>query len=467
MFRKQVVFFWFLFVILIFSSTSNFASAGNKTGSTKETKKKTMKEEILDEVRYLRDRTQELEERLMDLESKAVLSEPELIVKQKDIWVCDDGQEFDRLGSIKCPDGKGLRKSFTYQREKVYRRQTISEKIEEALSAEAEKGIAIDVSGTGTVQQAIGIGDHKNNAEGDLYGIGSVDIFLIGKPALHTMFFVDIEAIGGFSPDTEIINASTLNSDATRLDDNDRELNIREAWIGLEFFDQELSLYGGMLDLTNYFDANMVANDETSQFITDTLVNNPLLGAPGNGGGIAAIYDPKTGANFRVGIQRSDGATNSFEEDIYSVVELGYLSHFISIPEGHYRAWYRFDEDLNKNNSAYGFSVDQKIIASLTLFGRFGHRFTDGQFSDDDFFYSGGFQYKGKYTLGPENYWAVGFQHTDLATGIEESLIEGYYNFFLSESFKTSFHLQYLIDSTSGGNDKSYLLPGLRVQFDF
>jgi hypothetical protein len=237
--------------------------------------------------------------------------------------------------------------------------------------------------------------------------------------------------------------------------------------MGLELFDQELSLYGGMLDLTNYFDANMVANDETSQFITDTLVNNPLLGAPGNGGGIAAIYDPKTGMNFRVGIQRSDNASESLAEGVYSIVEIGYLSHFITIPEGHYRAWYRFDNDLNKNNTAYGFSVDQKITASLTLFGRFGHRFTTDQFNDDDFFYSGGFQYKNRYTLNPADYWAVGFQHTDLATGIEESLVEGYYNFFLSESFKASFHLQYLFDSNSGGKDKSYILPGLRVQLDF
>ena len=462
--KQGIALFLLFFTILLFSPVPTIASPDNGPVAAKEMKAIT--KEILDEVRYLRDRTQELEERLMELESKAVLSEPELIVKQKDIWVCDDGQEFDRPEGAKCLDGKALRKTFTYQREKVYRRQTISEKIEEALAAEAEAGITIGVSATGTVQQAIGIGGHKNNADGDLFGIGSVDMVLIGKPALYTLFFVDIEAIGGFSPDSQISNISVLNSDDARRT-NDRELNIREAWMGLELFDQELSLYGGMLDLTNYFDANMVANDETSQFITDTLVNNPLLGAPGNGGGIAAIYDPKTGMNFRVGIQRSDNASESLAEGVYSIVEIGYLSHFITIPEGHYRAWYRFDNDLNKNNTAYGFSVDQKITASLTLFGRFGHRFTTDQFNDDDFFYSGGFQYKNRYTLNPADYWAVGFQHTDLATGIEESLIEGYYNFFLSESFKTSFHLQYLFDSNSGGKDKSYILPGLRVQLDF
>ncbi|MBT3921108.1 MAG: hypothetical protein HOF21_00890 [Nitrospina sp.] len=458
MVRQVLTLFLLFFAIFIFSST--LATAGNESESAN----KTIAREILEEVRVLRNRTQELEDRLMDLESKAVLSEPELIVKQKDIWVCDDGQEFDRPDRAKCRDGKELRKSFTYQREKVYRRQTISEKIEEALTA--EEGISMGVSATATVQQAIGIGSHENKAEGDLFGIGSVDLLLIGKPALNTMFFVDIEAIGGFSPDTTISNISVLNSDNARRT-NDRELNIREAWMKLELFEQQLSLYGGMLDLTNYFDANRVANDEDSQFITDTLVNNPLLGAPANGGGITAIYDPKTGVNFRWGIQRSDSASTGLTEEVFSVIEIGYLSHFITIPEGHYRVWYRFDKDLGKENMAYGFSIDQKLSASLTLFGRFGHKFTSDQFQDDDFFYSGGFQFKNRYTFSPGDYWAFGYQHTDLGTEIKESLIEGYYNFDLAESFKASFHLQYLFDSNSGGADKSYLLPGLRVHFDF
>ncbi|MFP6637648.1 MAG: hypothetical protein VB778_03380 [Nitrospinaceae bacterium] len=459
MIRQRIAFCVAFFTVLIFSSS--VVAAGN----TQESDTQTIAKQILDEVQYLRDRTQKLEDRLMELEGQVVLSEPELIVKQKDIWVCDDGQEFDHPDGSKCLDGKKLRKSFTYQREKVYRRQTISEKIEEALAAEADSGITIGVSATTTVQQAIGIGSDANKASGDLFGIGSIDLIFIGKPALYTMFFADIEAIGGFSPDNTISNISVLNSDNARRT-SDRELNIREAWMGLELLDQELSLYAGMLDLTNYFDANMVANDEDSQFITDTLVNSPLLGAPGNGGGIAAIYDTKTGANFRWAIQRSDSTVNSMTE-VYSIVEAGYLSHFNAIPEGHYRVWYRFDKGLDKGNTAYGFSVDQKLSASLSLFGRFGHKFTSNQYSDDDYFYSAGFQFKNRYIFSPGDYWAVGYQHTDLGNETKESLVEAYYNFDLAESLKASFHLQYLFDSNSGGADKSYLLPGLRVHFNF
>ncbi|KMP11355.1 hypothetical protein UR09_03635 [Candidatus Nitromaritima sp. SCGC AAA799-A02] len=444
-------------------STEGFADG--KKISNKNSGKKTTKEKILDEVEYLRDRMQRLEERLMELESKAVLSEPELIVKRKDIWVCNDGLEFDDPDSGKCSDGEKPQKSFTYQREKVFRRQTISEKIEETLASEAEKGLSIGLSGTGTLQHAIGTHGADNTAEGNLFGVGSVDLFLIGKPALYTMFFVDIEAIGGFPPDDDINNVSALNSDDARRI-NDRELNLREVWLSTQLFDQTLSLYGGMLDLTNYFDSNMVANDETTQFITDALVNNPLLGHPANGGGITAIFDPKTGINFKAGIQRGDNAAKSLAEKIYSIFEVGYLSHFGSIPEGHYRAWYRISENTRKENTAYGFSIDQKIDQAVTLFGRFGHRFTDDQVAEDDFSYSGGIQFT-TFRLNPQDSWALAFSIQNLGSGVDETLAEAYYNFHLTDNLKTSFHLQHLIDTNAGGTGQGYLLPGMRVQIDF
>ena len=41
------------------------------------------------------------------------------------------------------------------------------------------------------------------------------------------------------------------------------ELNLREAWLRTELFQQRLALTVGRLDLTNYFDQNAFANDET------------------------------------------------------------------------------------------------------------------------------------------------------------------------------------------------------------
>src|SRR5689334_18001824 len=73
------------------------------------------------------ERLDALEQRLSELESSAVLSEPETRVKKVEVWVDSNGNEHDEAVP-------GSRKTVTYQRERVFRRQTISEKIEEALA---------------------------------------------------------------------------------------------------------------------------------------------------------------------------------------------------------------------------------------------------------------------------------------------------------------------------------------------
>ena len=66
------------------------------------------------------------------------------------------------------------------------------------------------------------------------------------------------------------------------------QLNLREAWLRTELFGQRLALTAGRLDLTNYFDQNALANDESTQFLSDALVNNQMLGLSSNGTGAAA-----------------------------------------------------------------------------------------------------------------------------------------------------------------------------------
>ena len=56
----------------------------------------------------------------------------------------------------------------------------------------------------------------------------------------------------------------------------------------------------GRLDLTNYFDANAFSNDESTQFLSDALVNNQMLGLSANGTGVAAEFDPKNGFRLQV-----------------------------------------------------------------------------------------------------------------------------------------------------------------------
>src|SRR6185436_1362886 len=67
-----------------------------------------------------------LEQRIGDLESSTVLSEPETRVRRVEVFVDQNGNEHD-------DPVPGAKQKVTYQRERVYRRQTISEKLEQAI----------------------------------------------------------------------------------------------------------------------------------------------------------------------------------------------------------------------------------------------------------------------------------------------------------------------------------------------
>ena len=86
----------------------------------------------------LLDRIDELERRIDDLESTTVLSEPETRVRQIEVYVDENGVEHDE-------PLPGTRRVITYQRERAYRRQTINEKIEEALDDAASRSVGVGV----------------------------------------------------------------------------------------------------------------------------------------------------------------------------------------------------------------------------------------------------------------------------------------------------------------------------------
>jgi len=92
-------------------------------------------------------RMDRLEQRLNELETTAVLSDPETYVSQVEIFVDDDGVEH----ATKQP---GTHSVVTYQRERVYRRQTINEKIEDALSGDAASRVQVGVDAAITMQYA-------------------------------------------------------------------------------------------------------------------------------------------------------------------------------------------------------------------------------------------------------------------------------------------------------------------------
>ena len=404
----------------------------------------------------LLDRIEALEKRLSDLEQTAVLSAPKVLVKEVHVWVDKDGNVYDH-------PVPGAKESTTYQRELAHRRQTIEDEINDKLAEEGANGISIGVNNVTTLQLAHQTKGADTVADGHAYGLSAADITFSGKStALNTEFFADLVGIGGSPPESEIDALNLLNGQTARLSNN--QLSVREAWLRTELAHQKLGVSVGRLDLTTHFDRNVGANDETTQFISDALVNNPVLGLSSNGFGIVAEFDPKKSYNFKLGYQQSNPETgSSLHDSAFTLGEFEYIAHVGSLGEGHYRVWGRSDNSSGSKRSAYGLSVDQKISSSVTLFGRYGN----GEVADipgKETFSSVGIAFGAPHTIHPNDFWGIGLAHTDFELGPSEKLVEGFYNLYLTGHLRASFMLQYVQESATGAG---YLLPGMRMQVVF
>jgi hypothetical protein len=404
-----------------------------------------------------------LEQRLADLESGTVLSEPETRVKRIEVYKDKGGVEYDQ-------PTEGTTKTVTYQRERVYRRQWLSEKLEQAFADQDSKKIAVGVSAASVTQFANQTSGPKSPNDNHAYQLASADLFFSAGLAQYTSFFADIVGLSGAPPDAEVPGLTLLNSYTARLV-RQNEVNVREAWLRTELFSQRLAISAGRLDLTNYFDRNAAANDETSQFISDALVNNPMLGLASNGAGVVGVFDPKNGFAFKAGFQQSNSDATNLSESLFTLAEVDYLAHLPGLAEGNYRVWFRNDNSTTRNRTGVGVSVDQKLTNIFGLFGRWGSAETDPadrvtSFARDRF-WSAGFQIQNGVVFNPLDYWGVGFAQTDLVTGEKERMVEGFYNFELTSKLRLSLHLQHQFERPVGEPDRGFLIPAIRVQARF
>jgi hypothetical protein len=415
------------------------------------------------DTQALLDRIKVLEQRIGELESTTVLSDPETRVRRVEVFVDASGNQSD----VQVP---GATPQVTYQRERVYRRQTINEKIEEALADAEERNVKVGVSAAITPQFAEQNRGESTAADGHAYQLASADLFFTAGIAQNTIFFADIVGLSGTPPDLEISGLTLLNGFSARLE-RQNAINLREAWLRTEVFSQRLALVGGRLDLTNFFDRNAAANDETTQFLSDSLVNNPTLGLSFNGSGFAAVLDPKNGLTLKYGFQQSNPEATNLTDSLFQLAEAGYTLTLPRLGEGGYRAWYRRTNGADQTSTAWGLSLDQKLAAPLTLFGRYG----DGTvptgdpsaFSIGQTFWSTGFQLSKGVVFNPQDAWGVGFSRTKLESGDKERVIEAYYNFQLSEKLGLSFNLTHSLQEPEGAERIGYFVPGIRFQASF
>jgi hypothetical protein len=333
------------------------------------------------------------------------------------------------------------------------------------LADAEEHNVKIGVDAAITTQFAKRTKGDDSLVDNHAYALASADLFFTAGIAQNTIFFADIVALSGTPPEPELQPLTLLNGYTARLV-RQNELNLREVWLRTELFGQRLALTTGRLDLTNYFDNNALANDESTQFLSDALVNNQMLGLSSNGTGVAAEFDPKNGFRLKFGLQQSNTNATNLSDSMFTLSELGYTLTPFSLPEGNYRVWFRTDNtEPGEIRKAVGLSFDQKLTNNVGLFARYGTRGfeVDGR----DNFYSAGVGFQNGFIFNPQDTWGVGYSQLDLQSGDREKLVEGYYNLLLTDKLRLTFNLTHALEQPANGSKFGYLLPGVRLQAAF
>ncbi|MBD3180420.1 MAG: hypothetical protein GF417_13105 [Candidatus Latescibacteria bacterium] len=204
-------------------------------------------------------------------------------------------------------------------------------------------------------------------------GTGSFDIYAHTAFGPRSLLFFDLEAVGGNGPGEYFPTMTGLNDDAGSTQDQDGldRLNVLEAWSEFTLLDRRCTITAGKIDLTNYFDHNASANDETTQFISSAFVNSAAFAVPDNSPGIRFRTTLADRFHFQLGLSSVDNSGKDLFKDIYRIGSLGFTFFPDSDFESNFR-FYGYQHPSAEDSFGYGISLDHVSFGAFNLFARYG-----------------------------------------------------------------------------------------------
>ncbi len=305
----------------------------------------------------------------------------------------------------------------------------------------------------------------------------------------------------GSGPEAEGISGESVgdyygvNGDAG----GDYTIELSEAfWI--QGFGESFTLLVGKMDTSAAFDTNAYANDETIQFLSSALVNNPQIPID-YGLAIQLFYNPSETLSFSASFADAEGDMGetgfdtAFDGDDYYVYvfEAGYHPEIYGLG-GSYRfgIWHDTSDAASlKNgrahngNTGYYLSFDQALITEeekeqgLGAFFRYG--ITGEEYNEVENFFSIGLQYHGLVPGRDHDTFGLGMAQGNLSryytvedgTGNdvfpegEETLYELYYNITVCPWAQVTPAIQYIADPAGDSEASDATVIALRSQIAF
>ena len=372
-----------------------------------------------------------------------------------------------------------------------------------AQSGLEDGGIELSAALTNIYQANVSGGLSTNDGRGRF--VGRYDLELSAD--LAKLFGIEggtlnVAGWGGW-PDIEGISDHSVGSvwGTNALAYGNRTLDIVELYYEGPLFWEDLTISIGKLDMTGIFDATAYADDECSQFLNTSLVDDPTIPFPSHGLGAVIRWDITDSWYLTGGIADAEadsaeaGFTTAFgqEDYFFYAVETGHTISFNSDKgpmQGTYRVgvWIDYqdkthivDSSVRRGDAGFYTSCDQMLYRENAdddqgLGGFFRYGWADGKYNSITNFVSFGFQYKGLFDGRNEDVLGAGysrgyFSNDDSATYPDnyESVTEVYYNMQIADWLALSPNIQYVVNPSDGSGtqiDDAFVI-GLRASMSF
>ncbi len=365
-----------------------------------------------------------------------------------------DKKDLDALSDLR----EELRGEMLLVQARTFRVQT--EELGTRLHA-LTRDISLSGGLTGIFQGSQG---NKPRDHADLVARG--ELFFNFKVGENTSAVIDFSATGGNGIDAQIPNFSVLNDLAGSTGNR---VEIRKGWLEHVAFKERLILTVGKIGLEDYFDANDVANDASTQFVANAFVNSAVLGQPPKGPGVRLQVKPAEPLAVGLGYATSDAGTDDIFDHPYLIAEADYTAKIAEL-KGNYRLYGSMDgarpdgvnKLLGKNAFGVGISIDQQLTGKLTIFGRYGRR--DERAYRKKSAWSTGFQYAGPIPARKEDMLRFSYgQVQAVGRSADEKLAELDYKVKASDHIEVTPFVQYLINPEGDRTRNNVAVMGLRT----
>jgi len=343
-------------------------------------------------------------------------------------------------------------------------------------------GLEIGIGATSVIQGTTGNDDNVGKDSTD--ASYSVDIEITSKIGKNGTALLYLEGGEGSGITDELSGFNGYNADATG---DDADLQISEIWYEHNFKNNMIVATFGKMDVTRWFDANEVANDECSQFLADVFVNNIAVEFPDYAYGSRVTISPNNLFDISLAALDADSDFEDIFDENFLIAEIG-VKPVINERQGNYRiyGWHNSSDkteiddlsEMRENGYGFGMSMDQAITDAITAFARIGWQ--DDNVYAVEYAWSLGFQIAGSFWGRDDDIIGLGYARSETGEGYRDSLriggmrtaaaegtIEAYYNFKVNDNISLSPDVQYANDIAGVEGIDSVWILGVRAQLDF